>query len=255
MGARSSMLAVPKAASASPFDFARRGRLSWGKDRRLLRKAEFDAFFPPQGSWRASGKWIAVSVRFHPIEPFERTKTGVTERKPATDFAPGDFVPGEFVPAEFASGFRDSASVGRGRPPSTRFGFLVAKRHARRAVVRNMIRRILRESARHRCSSLDGVVNRDRAAPDFALHILMRLKAPLPEKADPRTWQAVKHDLRVEVDGLLSRLERAVRTGRGPGHSPRHSPDHGPGHNSRPDPSCSAVTDSKRIPDSVRGRE
>lgn len=185
------MLAVPKAASGSRSESARRSRFSWGKARRLLRNAEFDAFFPPQGSWRASGTWIAMSARFHPVEASERAETGAADA-------------GSVRKTEVAS---TGAHPGRS---GTRFGILVAKRHAQRAVVRNTIRRVLRESARRRAASLD------RAASGVPLDVLMRLKAPFPAKGDDRAWQVLKRELRAESDGLLARLERVIRGGRGP---------------------------------------
>ncbi len=185
------MLAVPKAASGSRSESARRDRFSWGKDRRLLRNAEFDAFFPPQGSWRASGTWIAMSARFHPVDVSEGTETGAA--------AAGSVRKTEVVACELRSD----------RFP-TRFGILVAKRHAQRAVVRNAIRRVLREAARRRAASLD------RATSGVPLDVLMRLKAPFPAKGDDRTWQALKRELRVDSDALLARLERVIRGGRGP---------------------------------------
>ncbi|BAP89926.1 ribonuclease P protein component [Burkholderiales bacterium GJ-E10] len=132
-----------------------------------------------------------MSARFHPVEASERAETGAAD----------------------AGSVRKTEVASTGAHPDrsgTRFGILVAKRHAQRAVVRNTIRRVLRESARRRAASLD------RAASGVPLHVLMRLKAPFPAKGDDRAWQVLKRELRAESDGLLARLERVVRGGRGP---------------------------------------
>jgi RNase P protein component len=83
--------------------------------------------------------------------------------------------------------------------PVTRFGFTVGKRNARLSVDRNLVRRVLREAARHAAPALD-----QAAGPD-QLDIVLRLKSTLPPKgSDARA--RLRADLRNEADSLLAQL-------------------------------------------------
>jgi ribonuclease P protein component len=93
-------------------------------------------------------------------------------------------------------------------PRRVRFGFTVGKRMARRAVDRVLTKRILREAARH-------------CAPRIAQHartdldIVVRLKAPLPERATTARTQ-LKRALRADVDAVLDRLCERLQAGGSP---------------------------------------
>ena len=91
----------------------------------------------------------------------------------------------------------------RARSTSLRFGIIVSRRQARRAVARNMVKRILRESARHAAQDLSAAAGAD------CLDILFRLKSPLPD-ASAATWSALKGQLRCEADALLQQLRQRL---------------------------------------------
>ncbi len=80
-----------------------------------------------------------------------------------------------------------------------RFGFTVSRRQARRAVVRNAVKRVLRESARHAAEQLQ------QAAGGRNIDVLLRLKAALPEAA-AASWAHAKNGLRREADSLIEQL-------------------------------------------------
>ncbi|MCU0952439.1 MAG: ribonuclease P protein component [Burkholderiaceae bacterium] len=86
----------------------------------------------------------------------------------------------------------------------TRFGLTVGKRNARRAVDRALVKRVLRESARHAAASLDA-----SAAPR-RVDVVMRLKAPLPAR-EAITRIELKRALRQEADSLLAQLAGWLR--------------------------------------------
>lgn len=92
---------------------------------------------------------------------------------------------------------RVQSGTDRGVP--VRFGFTAARRHARRAVDRNTVKRVLREAARLR------IVELDRAAADRNVDVVLRLKAAVPAAnlQARRSWKAL---LRDEADALLSEL-------------------------------------------------
>jgi len=92
------------------------------------------------------------------------------------------------------------------RVGAARFGLTVSRRQARRAVARNTVRRVLRESARMRAPALE------QALAGANLDVLFRLKAPLPEPA-AAGWASVKTQLRLEADSLLDQLLGLLRTG------------------------------------------
>jgi ribonuclease P protein component len=87
-----------------------------------------------------------------------------------------------------------------------RFGITVSRRQARRAVARNAVKRVLRESARLQSPVLEA------ALADRQIDILFRLKAPLPAPVDAG-WSELKRQLRREADSLLAQLLATLRAG------------------------------------------
>jgi ribonuclease P protein component len=79
-----------------------------------------------------------------------------------------------------------------------RFGLTVGKRLARRSVDRVLVKRILREAARHSAPQLSAV------AP-FDFDIVLRLKTPPPARATA-TRRQLKRALRDDADAVLRRL-------------------------------------------------
>lgn len=85
----------------------------------------------------------------------------------------------------------------------SRFGITVGKRNARRAVDRTLVKRVLREAARHAAPALDAAAGSDR------VDVVLRLKAPLPPPRElPRPQLA--RLVRAEADQLLAQLVRAL---------------------------------------------
>jgi len=91
-----------------------------------------------------------------------------------------------------------SQSTDTSATPRVRFGLTVGKRLARRAVDRVLVKRILREAARHCAPQLEALTRRD-------LDIVLRLKAPLPERVTTTRTQ-LKRALREDADSVLRRL-------------------------------------------------
>ena len=89
-----------------------------------------------------------------------------------------------------------------------RFGATVGKRNARRAVDRNLVKRILRESARSAAPRLEA----ECARRGLRLDVSFRLKASRDRVADgsPAALTAWRRALREEADALLDRLGRHV---------------------------------------------
>ncbi|MFN9480146.1 MAG: ribonuclease P protein component [Betaproteobacteria bacterium] len=82
-----------------------------------------------------------------------------------------------------------------------RCGWIVPKRYARRAVDRNLVKRILRESARQAAAGLDAA-----GAP---LDVIVRLRAVLPPVARaPRA--PLRRAWRTEADTLFAALTRRL---------------------------------------------
>ena len=88
-----------------------------------------------------------------------------------------------------------------GRVP-VRFGFTASRRHARRAVDRNTVKRVLREAARHVLGDLDA------AAGKRSVDIVLRLRAAVPTTRTTAEW---KNALREEADALLAELSLRLR--------------------------------------------
>jgi len=95
-------------------------------------------------------------------------------------------------------------AVARSAPAQVRFGFTVGKRNARRSVDRALVKRILRESARH----VAPVVQAACETHGVAIDVSLRLKAPLPRAGRDLGLAQLKHDLRADVDALLNDLDR-----------------------------------------------
>jgi len=189
------MLAAPRAASASPSKLPAPGRLVWDKRLRLLRAPEFSAFSSGQSDWRASRQWLAISVRVAP--PDLPISYSVGEAAPDVGLftsPPPVSANGCLIVPDASGSAEPVLDAG-----ALRFGITVSRRQARRAVARNMVKRVLRESARHRAAALRC------AAGERGLAILLRLKAPLPP-ADRKSWTQVRLQIREECDGLLDQL-------------------------------------------------
>jgi RNase P protein component len=162
------MRGAPRDASASLSDAAAAVR-GWSKAQRLLRAGEFNAFAASAKQWRSARRWLALGVRFADHD--------------STD-------------PKAAGAMRDEPPAGAG----LRFGLTVPRRQARRAVARNMVKRVLREAARDAAGRLQDAMGPVRA------DALFRLKAPLPAAAGCN-WAELKRQLRAEADGLLAQLE------------------------------------------------
>ncbi len=168
------MPVAPRAASASLSKPEGSGRHGWAKRQRLLRAPEFAAPAGSQGSWRAARRWLALSAVIHIQQP-----------------------------------------GGSGTPmplPGVRFGLIVPRRQASRAVARNMVKRILREAARRAAHKLEDSAGARR------VDVILRLKAALPD-ARQSGWRDVKAALRDEADALLGQLaDQIVRARPAAGH-------------------------------------
>jgi len=77
-----------------------------------------------------------------------------------------------------------------------RLGLIVAKRHAKRAVTRNAIKRVLREAFRHQQQSLP--------PRDY----IFRLHSSIP----PQSLTGLKRQLRNQADALLQQAHLRVKT-------------------------------------------
>jgi RNase P protein component len=86
--------------------------------------------------------------------------------------------------------------------PRVRFGLTVGKRLARRSVDRVLVKRILREAARHSVPQLAAVARSD-------MDIVLRLKAPLPAQDSIPRGQ-LKRSLREDADVILRRLQERL---------------------------------------------
>lgn len=89
---------------------------------------------------------------------------------------------------------------------AVRFGTTVGKRNARRAVDRNLVKRILREAARRAAPQLESTC----AQRGLRLDVSFRLKSSRDRAAEgPRaSLTAWRRALREEADALLDRLGR-----------------------------------------------
>ena len=91
-----------------------------------------------------------------------------------------------------------------GDAPAIRFGATVGKRNARRAVDRNLVKRVLREAARHAAPQLEAAC----APRGLRLDVSFRLKSSRDRAtAEPRVALAAwRRALREEADALLDQL-------------------------------------------------
>jgi RNase P protein component len=178
---------VPRAASGSPPELPTlsAARVDYPPARRLRTPAQFAATVGREGEpvagirWRGGRRFIAAQARIVPMT------------SPAVD-APDPLRPAVAPSHELAPALR------------SRFGITVGKRNARLAVDRALIKRVLREAARHAAPALDA------AAGDRRVDVVLRLKAPCPTKsALPRPQ--LKKLLRQEADELLAQLALALR--------------------------------------------
>lgn len=85
-----------------------------------------------------------------------------------------------------------------------RVGITVGKRMARKSVQRNLVKRVLREAARHALPLL-------QASPARRVDVVLRLKAAFPD-ADRMALQDFRRALRAEADLLLRRLAAHLST-------------------------------------------
>lgn len=92
-------------------------------------------------------------------------------------------------------------------PSSSNVGLTVGKQFARRAVDRNLIKRVLREAARK--SPLTQVVS----PPGLFTQkkIVLRLKKRIPSLSEERCFDAFKRELREDADRLLCQLEERIK--------------------------------------------
>jgi ribonuclease P protein component len=92
----------------------------------------------------------------------------------------------------------DAPSVARSVDDSAGWGWVVPKRHARRAVTRNLIRRQLRAALRRHATKLEAGLWLLRLRAGFDV-------AQFPSAASPALRRAVS----AEIDGLLARAAAA----------------------------------------------
>ncbi|MEG0822615.1 MAG: ribonuclease P protein component [Burkholderiaceae bacterium] len=95
-------------------------------------------------------------------------------------------------------------AVARPAEAGIRFGFTVGKRNARRSVDRILVKRILRESARHAAPQVQAMC----AQHGLAIDLSLRLKSSLPRAGRDIGLAELKQSLRADVDALLSDLGR-----------------------------------------------
>ncbi len=175
------MPVVPKAANSWRFSFsgvcprrpavlARTGT-AW-TDRRLLTAAQFAAVAAARGpgSVRSARRWLALSACLVPDVAPTQVPTQAPTQAPANAL--------------------------------TRLGLVVPKRFARRALDRNLVKRIAREALRAALPALDTAV-----PAALRMDVVIRLKAPLPP-VDKRAHAQFKSALRAEANALLIDLAR-----------------------------------------------
>jgi RNase P protein component len=150
---------------------------------RLRTPEQFAAVAGARATWQAARQWLAVSARIEPRVP----ELGVG----APGHQSGDAVQHTTLPFESNGG-------------GLRVGFTIARRHARRAVQRVMVKRLLREAVRSAAAELQ------RAAPDRRVDLVMRLRSPLPDRSRA-SLSDLKRGLRSEADSLLAQLRRQLR--------------------------------------------
>ena len=147
-------------------------RLRYPAARRLRDSASFTALSRPAPGqarcWRAARNWVSVAARM--------------------SAAPS--------PASAAAALR---------PIRCRFGVTVGKRNAPRSVDRSLVKRVLREAARHAAVALDDAAG----VQGVQLDVVLRLKAAVPATGALARSQ-LKRELRAEADALLALLVRQL---------------------------------------------
>lgn len=150
-------------------------RLRYPAARRLRDSASFTALSRPAPGqarcWRAARNWVSVAARM--------------------SAAPS--------PASAAAALR---------PIRCRFGVTVGKRNAPRSVDRSLVKRVLREAARHAAVALDDAAG-VQGVQGVQLDVVLRLKAAVPATGALARSQ-LKRELRAEADALLALLVRQL---------------------------------------------
>lgn len=156
----------------------------------------------PGTVWRSARQYLALQARLSPAAADVGRSSAAGQPAAAADVVPKiapDIAP-DIAPHPASATFVPAMSP----LPPTRFGFTVGKRNARLSVDRNLVRRVLREAARHAVPPLDAVVAPGR------IDIVLRLKSALPPKGSAARVR-LRADLRAEADSLLAQLTAALR--------------------------------------------
>jgi RNase P protein component len=172
------------------------------RSERLRTPEQFGALAGERATWRAARQWVAISARVNP-----RVAGSEPESSP-----PGSK---DAVEPSIPAGRLEAGGAG------LRFGFTVGRRQARRAVQRTMVKRVLREAARHGAGALRAL------AQDRQVDIVLRLRSPLPTPTEMSLSQE-KSSLRTEADALIGQLARHLGSrhdGAGPGGAGARRPE------------------------------
>lgn len=161
-------------------------RLAYSAARRLRDSTSF-ALFTASGREAATGRWWRAGRRWVSVAALINPRAAAPALVKASAEVTGA-----------------ALSISASRPPC-RFGVTVGKRNAARSIDRSLIKRILREAARHAAPALD----RAAAVQDVQLDVVLRLKAPVPKPAALARTQ-LKRELRAEADALLARLTESL---------------------------------------------
>jgi len=93
------------------------------------------------------------------------------------------------------------------KEPGLRFGLTVGKINARRSVDRVLIKRILREVARHRAADIESVLSEDKG-----IDVTIRLKKKIPKIGIEVSLDGFKKSLGDDADFLLTLLCNRLKT-------------------------------------------
>jgi ribonuclease P protein component len=152
-----------------------------GRTQRLRSPDQFAALAGDRAPWRQSLQWIAAAARIESAGP---------AAGPAAD------------PDEAAGDPKCKRSI-------VRFGFTVGRRQARRAVQRNLIKRLMREAAR----SAGPALAQAARVRGVQVDVVMRLRSALPDP-EKMTLATVKRAVRQEADALMARLGNHLNGGK-----------------------------------------
>lgn len=166
---------------------------------RLRTPAQFAALAGEAVVWRAARQWVAAAARVEP-HPAESSEEACVQ--PNAQYE----APREAPPPESAVGRIRAADARPGGARGIRFGFTVGRRQARRAVLRVMVKRVLRESARNGAALLCQLSRGRR------IDVVLRLRSPLPDPSGMGLSQ-LKRSLREEADSLIEQLGRHLAGG------------------------------------------